>query len=38
MDYVNFKLDIDADGIALTTWVRPVAHERVDLKTIEGSP
>ena len=36
MTYVNFKLDIDADGIALVTWDAPGRSMNViDLKVIE---
>src|SRR5215468_1670084 len=36
MDTVNFKLDVDADGIALVTWDAPGRSMNViDLKTIE---
>ena len=36
MTSVNFKLDIDADGIALVTWDVPGRSMNViDLKTIE---
>src|SRR5262245_59740231 len=36
MAYVNFKLDVDADGIALVTWDAPGRSMNViDLKTIE---
>src|SRR6266511_2074749 len=36
MTYVNFKLDVDADGIALVTWDAPGRSMNViDLKTIE---
>ena len=36
MTTVNFKLDIDADGIALVTWDVPGRSMNViDLKTIE---
>ena len=36
MTYVNFKLDIDADGIALVTWDMPGRSMNViDLKVIE---
>src|SRR5215475_4076350 len=36
MDLINFKLDVDADGIALVTWDAPGRSMNViDLKTIE---
>jgi 3-hydroxyacyl-CoA dehydrogenase / enoyl-CoA hydratase / 3-hydroxybutyryl-CoA epimerase len=36
MSYVNFKLDIDADGIALITWDAPGrSMNLIDLKAIE---
>src|SRR5262245_16135601 len=36
MTYVNFKLDVDGDGIALITWDAPGRSMNViDLKTIE---
>src|SRR5262249_14797507 len=36
MTYVNFKLDVDADGIALVTWDAPGRSMNViDLKTME---
>src|SRR5258705_12630386 len=36
MDTINFKLDVDADGIALVTWDAPGRSMNViDLKTIE---
>src|SRR6202163_3675485 len=36
MNYVNFRLDIDADGIALVTWDAPGRSMNViDLKVIE---
>ncbi len=36
MSYVNFKLDIDADGIALVTWDAPGRSMNIiDLKVIE---
>jgi 3-hydroxyacyl-CoA dehydrogenase/enoyl-CoA hydratase/3-hydroxybutyryl-CoA epimerase len=36
MDHVNFKLDLDADGILLVTWDAPGRSMNViDLKTIE---
>src|SRR5438105_13859025 len=36
MAYVNFKLDVDADGIALVTWDAPGRSMNViDLKVIE---
>jgi 3-hydroxyacyl-CoA dehydrogenase / enoyl-CoA hydratase / 3-hydroxybutyryl-CoA epimerase len=36
MDYVNFKFEVDADGIALVTWDMPGrSMNLIDLKTIE---
>src|SRR5262244_1052387 len=36
MDTINFKLDVDADGIALVTWDAPGRSMNViDLKTVE---
>src|SRR5438132_5008647 len=36
MTYVNFRFDVDADGIALVTWDAPGRSMNViDLKTIE---
>src|SRR5262249_3288336 len=36
MDTINFKLDVDADGIALVTWDAPGRSMNViDLRTIE---
>ena len=36
MDHVNFKLDLDADGILLVAWDAPGRSMNViDLKTIE---
>jgi 3-hydroxyacyl-CoA dehydrogenase/enoyl-CoA hydratase/3-hydroxybutyryl-CoA epimerase len=36
MDYVNFKLDVDADGIAVVTWDAPGRSMNIiDLKCIE---